>query len=213
MCWPGLPNFFPSGWHLHESLQGGDGANAFASADDEISAVGASYAAGLLEHAAAMTVLGTPTVNGMRRFRPYSFAPDRICWGLENRGVLVRLQGAPGDPGSHLENRLGEPAANPYVYTAASLAAGLDGVRRQAKPPPLVYGDPYAIDAPLLPTTLGDAVEALDRSEHYRAVFGGAFVDYIVKMKRAELARFEAAEGDGGDAVTPWEMDEYFETY
>ncbi len=212
MCWPGLPNFFPSGWHLHQSL-GSERGNAFASDEDVVSPIGRSYAAGILEHAAAMTLLGTPTINGLRRFRPYSFAPDRICWGLENRGALVRVQGAAGDTGTHLEIRVGEPAANPYAYVAATLAAGLDGVGRGLAPPPLVESDPYAVDAPLLPATIEEAVAALEKSDFYRGAFGDAFVDYIAMMKRAELTRFQAATATDADGVTAWEMDEYFEAY
>ncbi len=212
MSWPALPNFFPSGWHLHQSLRG-PGGNAFASADEVLSPVGRSYAAGVLEQAQAMTVLGTPTINGLRRFRPYSFAPDRVCWGLENRGTLVRVQGAPGDTGSHLEIRNGEPAANPYLYMASTLAAGLDGVRRQLQPPPLVDKDPYTVDVPLLPNTMAEAVTALEKSDFYREVFGGRFVDYLAMMKRAELGRFSEAEKNADEGVTAWEMDEYFEAY
>ena len=98
MCRPGLPNFFSSGWHLHQSLLSrADGSNAFASVDASLSALGKQYVAGLLEHTAPMTVFAVPTVNGYRRFRPYSFAPDRVCWAIENRGALVRVQGSPGD--------------------------------------------------------------------------------------------------------------------
>lgn len=212
MCWPGLPNFFPSGWHLHQSLVGVSG-NAFSSELEIVSPVAGAYAAGVLEHAAAMTVLGTPTINGLRRFRPYSFAPDRVCWGLENRGALVRVQGGAGDPGTHLEIRLGEPAANPYAYMAAALAAGLDGVRRQLVPPPMVESDPYAAEAALLPTSMEDAVNALDTSDFFRRTFGDAFVDYVAMMKRAELERFAKAANAADDGVTAWEMDEYFEAY
>src|SRR5262249_7742565 len=76
MCRPPLPNFFSSGWHLHESLLSRqDGSNAFASEDDYLSATGRQFVAGLLEHAMPMTVFAAPTVNGYKRFRPYSFAP------------------------------------------------------------------------------------------------------------------------------------------
>nr|MDQ2959954.1 glutamine synthetase family protein [Candidatus Dormibacteraeota bacterium] len=131
MCWPAFPNFFPSGWHLHESLtDASSGANAFASESEMLAPVGRQFVAGLLEHAKPMTIFTTPTVNGYGRFRPYSFAPDRIGWALENRGAMVRVQGGKGDTGTHLENRLGEPAANPYLYMAANIAAGLDGITR-----------------------------------------------------------------------------------
>src|SRR5258708_22112052 len=100
-----------------------------------------------------MTVFATPTVNGYKRYRPYSFAPDRVCWALENRGALVRVQGSPGDANAHVENRMGEPAANPYLYMAANIAAGLHGVRRHLSPPPPVEADPYAEDTTPLPAS------------------------------------------------------------
>ena len=214
MSWPGLPNYFPSGWHLHESLADSGGGNTFASESADVSDLARQYVAGLLEHARPMTLLASPTVTGLRRYRPYSFAPDRICWGMENRGVLVRAQGTPGDRGSHLENRLGEPAANPYLYAAGSLAAGLDGIRRGLTPPDPIVGDPYSIDdLPRLPTSMAEAVAALDDDTFYREALGAGLVDYLVMMKRAELKRFEDSGQTGGDGVTAWEMNEYLEVF
>jgi len=218
MCRPALPNFVSSGWHLHESLLSRtDGRNAFASENDYLSETGRQFVAGLIEHAMPMTVFATPTVNGYKRFRPYSFAPDRVTWALENRGALVRAQGAPGDSNSHVENRMGEPAANPYLYMAANIAAGLDGIKRKLAPPPPVEADPYAVEAPMLPTSLADAVAALDKDTFFREAFGGTLVDYLLQMKRAELARHDAAVAENpppeGQDVTDWEMREYFEFY
>jgi glutamine synthetase len=218
MCRPALPNFFSSGWHLHQSLTSReDGGNAFASLEAALSGVGTQYVAGLLDHALPMTLFSTPTVNGYKRYRPYSFAPDRVCWAVENRGVLVRVQGAPGDTSSHVEMRLGEPAANPYLYMAANIAAGLDGIRRELEPPPAVEADPYAAAAPMLPTSLADAVSALDADDFYRKAFGDTLVDYLLQMKRAELARYDAALAASplpeGQEVSDWEMREYFEFF
>jgi glutamine synthetase len=218
MCRPALPNFFSSGWHLHESLiSREDGRNAFASQDETLSAVGRQFTAGLLEHSMPMTVFATPTVNGYKRFRPYSFAPDRVCWAVENRGALVRVQGAPGDENSHIEMRMGEPAANPYLYMAANIAAGLDGLRRGAEPPPPVEADPYAAEAQMLPTSLAEAVGELEKDSFFRGAFGDVLVDYVLQMKRAELARYEAALAENpppeGQEVSDWEMREYFEFY
>jgi len=218
MCRPGLPNFFSSGWHLHECLLSRqDGRNAFASEDDYLSATGRQFVAGLLEHAIPMTVFAAPTVNGYKRFRPYSFAPDRVCWALENRGTLVRVQGAPGDANSHVENRMGEPAANPYLYMAANIAAGLDGIRRKLEAPAPVETDPYAAAAAMLPTSLSSAVDALEHDDFFRKAFGDTLVDYLLQMKRAELARHDAALAENpppdGQDVSDWEMREYFEFY
>jgi glutamine synthetase len=218
MCRPGLPNFFSSGWHLHQSLiSREDGGNAFASPDASLSALGRQYVAGLLDHALPMMPFSTPTVNGYKRYRPYSFAPDRVCWAVENRGALVRVQGSPGDGSSHVEMRIGEPAANPYLYMAANIAAGLDGIRRGLAAPPPVEADPYAAQAPMLPTSLADAVGALDADEFYRKSFGDTLVDYLLLMKRAELARYEASLAENpppeGQDVSDWEMREYFEFF
>ena len=209
MCWPALSNFFPSGWHLHESLVDPDsGANALASDTDLLTPVGRHFVAGLLDSAPAMAVFGDPTVNAYARFRPYSFAPDRVAWAADNRGALIRVQGGPGDPGTHVENRLGEPAANPYLWLAANIAAGLDGIARGAEPPPIVTGDPYATEGTLLPQSLGEAVDALAASGVYRAAFGDALIDYLVMMKRSEI-EIHAQANDR----SAWEMAEYFEIF
>jgi glutamine synthetase len=218
MCRPGLPNFFSSGWHLHESLiSRQDGTNAFASADDWLSQAGRQFVAGLIEHSMPMTVFATPTVNGYKRYRPYSFAPDRVCWALENRGALVRVQGAPGDTNSHVEMRMGEPAANPYLYMAANIAAGLDGMRRQLDPPPPVEADPYASQNPMLPTSLAEAIGALEKDSFFREAFGDTLVDYLLQMKKSENGRYEAAIAESPlmdpQDVSEWEMREYFEFY
>ena len=217
MCTPGLPNFFSSGWHLHQSLVSrGSGANAFAAPDAPLSVTGRQYVSGLLHHALPMMLFSVPTVNGYRRFRPYSFAPDRVCWAMENRGALVRVQGAPGDTSSHVENRIGEPAANPYLYLAANIAAGLDGIRRGLDIAP-VEDDPYAAHAPMLPTSLDEAVKALEADDFYRGAFGSHIVDYLLMMKRSELGRFEEARAANPPSedqpVTDWEMREYFEFF
>jgi len=118
---------------------------------------------------------------------------------------------------SHVENRMGEPAANPYLYMAANIAAGIDGIRRQAQPPPPVDADPYVTQNPMLPTSLADAVGALEKDDFFRAAFGGTLVDYLLQMKRAELARYDAAMAENpppdGQDVSDWEMREYFEFY
>jgi glutamine synthetase len=210
MCRPALPNFFSSGWHLHQSLRGlGDGSWAFMNGSDDgepLSVVGRQFLAGILEHAIPMSVFTTPTINGYKRFRPYSFAPDRVTWAVENRGAMVRVQGGPGDPGTHLENRMGEPAANPYLYMAANIAAGLDGIATEKTPPPPASVDPYAAETAKLPRTLWEAVDALEKDEFFRRAFGKLLIDYMVMMKRSEIDRFL------GD-ITDWEQREYFEFF
>jgi glutamine synthetase len=75
-------------------------------------------------------------LNGYERYRPFSLGPDRAIWARENHGVIVRVPGGPGDATTHLENRVGEPAANPYLYMASQVVCGLDGLKNGNDPGP-----------------------------------------------------------------------------
>jgi glutamine synthetase len=213
MCRPALPNLFSSGWHLHLSLIGRKRKiNAFAgNKRDGLSAIGLNFLGGLLAHAHAAAAFTTPTVNGYKRYRPYTLAPDRAIWARDNRGVMVRLLGANGDPATHLENRIGEPAANPYLYMASQIYSGLDGIAAD-RDPGAAADTPYETKAPALPKDLGEALTALRASEVFRNGFGAAFIDYYLHIKEAEFMRFKAEAG-GEDAVTRWEQNEYFDLF
>ncbi|MFZ1922125.1 MAG: glutamine synthetase, partial [Xanthobacteraceae bacterium] len=215
MCRPALPNLFSSGWHLHQSLIARkDRRNVFAGNEREgLSATGLQYLGGLLEHAQAAAAFTTPTVNGYKRYRAYTLAPDRAIWARDNRGVMVRVLGEPGDPATHLENRVGEPAANPYLYMASQIYAGLDGMAKKSDPGPSA-DTPYETQAPLLPKSLGEALTALRGDTLFKESFGTAFVDYYIRLKTAELDRFKAEAASGGDGeVTAWEQNEYFDMF
>ncbi len=214
MCRPVQPNLFASGWHLHQSLIDKNGGNAFVGNTREgLSALGLNFLGGLLAHAQAAAAFTTPTVNGYKRYRAYTLAPDRAIWARDNRGVMVRLLGRPGDASTHLENRVGEPAANPYLYMASQIYAGLDGIAQKRDPGPSA-DTPYEADAPLLPKDLREACAALRASGVFRKGFGDAFVDYFAHIKEAEFARFTAESGDTGTTViTTWEQNEYFDLF
>ncbi|HZR90470.1 MAG TPA: glutamine synthetase family protein [Bradyrhizobium sp.] len=208
MCRPKLPNVFASGWHLHQSIVArGSGDNAFMAKEggEPLSEFGRCYLAGLLQHARASAVFSTPTINGYKRYRSYSLAPDRAIWGRDNRGVMIRVLGGPGDPATRLENRIGEPAANPYLYMASQVLAGLDGADRKLEAPPSA-DTPYETKAALLPKSLREAVFALHEDSFFRNALGAEFVDYYVHIKNAEIERFQAE-------VSDWEHREYFEMF
>jgi glutamine synthetase len=197
-----------SGWHLHQSLKDRKGgANAFMPTREGelLSDAGRHFLGGLLKHARASAVFTTPTLNGYKRFRPHSLAPDRATWGHDNRGVMVRALGGAGDPATRLENRVGEPAANPYLYMASQVLAGLDGLERRLDPGPCADA-PYDTKAEPLPKSLAEAVAALRSDAFFREKLGGDFIDYLITIKDAEIARFQSE-------VTEWEHREYFETF
>jgi glutamine synthetase len=220
MCRPALKGYYSSGWHLHQSIvDARTGENLFAPQreGDRLSPLGRAFLGGVLKHAAAAAAFTTPTVNGYRRFQPNSLAPDRAGWGYDHRGAMVRVLGGVGDPGTRLENRVGEPAANPYLYLASQLVSGLDGIDNALDPGPEDF-EPYQAERPALPKSLLEALEALGRSTLFRREIGDVFIDYFLKLKRNEAGRFLRYLEDNGhteppDEPTDWEQNEYFDFF
>jgi glutamine synthetase len=205
MCRPPFPHIMSSGWHLHQSLVDlQTGANAFvrsapaegstrADAHHCLSEVGTQWLAGLLAHARGMTALCTPTINGYGRFQPNALAPSAVRWGQDNRGAMLRVVGAAGDPATRVENRVGEPAANPYLCMAAQIHAGLDGLARELTPPPASEA-PYAAGGEQLPSSLGEALAALRDDAELSAGLGQGFAPYFCQIKQSEIDRHAQAE-------------------
>ena len=195
-----------TGWHLHQSLfelATGKGVFVPDAQGTVLSLLASSYLGG--------SAARTPPPRPRSRRRPstatsatsrISLAPDRIAWGIDNKGAMIRAVGGVGDPATRLENRSGEPAANPYLYIASQLVSGMDGVDRGLVPPAPTT-DPYAAVAEPLPTNLGAAVDALSLDETFRAAFGNVVVDWYATIKRAEFARYLRH-------VSDWEQREYF---
>jgi glutamine synthetase len=207
MAVPKIANSFPSGWHMHQSLTR-DGANLFAAGEDEagpLSALGMAYLGGLLDHAPATALLTTPTVNGYKRQRPDGFAPYKAAWAQENRGAMLRVIGDGGDGASRIENRIGDPAANPYLYIASQIIAGRAGMAAKADPGKPVAAA-YLSDRAVLPGSLGEALAAFADSAVLKAELGQSFHHYFHSLKQFEWNRFLSA-------VTDWEHQEYFEMF
>jgi glutamine synthetase len=233
MCRPQFPNIVSSGWHLHQSLYdpqtganaftntaspsreggraatGGDGVPAHAS--DVLSATGAHWLAGLLAHARASCAFAVPTINGYARYQPNMMAPQRAIWGVGSRGAALRVvaSGKPNDLAARIENRLGEPAANPYLYIASQIHAGLDGIAHGVDPP-AADASSYAVQADnALPKSLPAALHALATDPALRDGFGEAFVSYYSHIKWHETSRFDA----NAEQSVAWQQTEYFYLY
>jgi glutamine synthetase len=203
---PQLEGMEPSGWHLHQSLAG-KGRNLFASPGEPygLSAEALGFLGGLLAHAHESSLLVAPLINSYKRYEPGSFAPSAACWTRETRGSLVRVLAGTDEDRTRLEFRGGDSAANPYLYIASQLIAGLDGMEQGVDPGP-PEADPRDSRAPSLPSSLMEAIEAFAGSALFRKALGDAFVDYLVAIKRHEAERFLSA-------VTDWEQQEYFRSF
>jgi glutamine synthetase len=197
-----------SGWHLHQSLRRkSDGVNAFMPETEgqDLSTLGLHYLGGLKAHACGAAALASPTINGYRRYRPFSLAPDRAIWARDNRGAMLRVLGGVGQNATRIENRVGEPTANPYLYLASQLFSGLDGMRHKTDPGPSADA-PYETPAEQLPRSLGDALACLRKDEMLTEQMGKSFIDYLCHIKTAEIARFNLE-------VSEWEHREYFDMF
>jgi glutamine synthetase len=215
MCRPPFPSIMSSGWHLHQSLVDHKthenvfkpliAADKHAKTTEVLSTTGQHYLAGLLAHAAGCTALSNPTINAYDRFAPGALAPQSIVWGVDNRGAMLRVIAA--GEATRIENRAGEPLANPYLYMASQIYAGLDGIKRQLELP-LPCLDPYASNATKLPTQLPTALAALKADKVLLKGFGSDFIAYYQRIKEQELRRFK----ESTDPVE-WMRREYFSRY
>ncbi|MGE0066535.1 MAG: glutamine synthetase family protein [Solirubrobacterales bacterium] len=187
-----------SSCHLHISLRGEDGGNAFA-ADQELFE---SFVAGQLACMAELTLLYAPHVNSYKRFAPGSFAPTAVAWGRDNRTCAVRVVGH--GEGLRVENRLPGADVNPYLALAALIAAGLHGVDNELELEPAFEGNAYESGKPRVPSNVYAARDAFAASEVAATAFGAEVVEHYLNRAGAEIANFEAA-------VTDWERYRGFE--
>lgn len=199
--------------HLHVSLFE-DGRNIFWDAEaGELTDAFRWSIGGLLDHAAALQAFLGPTVNCAKRYRKGTYAPASVTWGFENRSVAIRVKAGRGDA-THIEDRLGSAASNPYLALGGMLVAMLDGIDRRLEPPPPLQENAYhRDDLVLLPRTLEDALAAFEADATLLGALDPEFTRAFSALKRHEIAKARAAnEGYGGDAwhdaVTEWERDQ-----
>jgi glutamine synthetase len=152
-----------------------------------------------------MMVFLNPTLNSYRRINAEALVPTRVCWGHDHRMTLVRVPRERG-AATRLETRLGDGTANPYLASAAVLAAGLDGIERALTPPApiegFLYELPESAQGAALPTSFAEALDALEGDAVLRAALGEPLIETFREIKAAELERFRSW-------VTDWEFAEY----
>ncbi len=217
---PPFAGAMASGWHLHQSLvnlAGAEGRNVFrreaaGGAQQDARAVlsdtGTHWLAGLLAHAGGLAALSVPTANGYARFHGSPMAPGGVHWGFDHRGAMLRVIGAPGDEATRIENRLGEPLANPYLCLAGQVWAGLDGLERRLEPGPAVraaYAASAADGGHRLPLTLEQALDALAADTVLSEGLGAPMRRVYEAVRRAEGARRAAAQD-----IDDWDRRELF---
>jgi glutamine synthetase len=191
-----------SSFHLHSSLWDRKGSKALF-AGGATSPLFAAWLSGQLALARELSLFYAPSINAYRRYQAGSFAPTRIVAGIDNRTCGFRLCGAGAS--FRVENRIPGADANPYLAVAATVAAGLHGIRTKLKAPALYRGNAYAdASLPQVPKTFREAIAALEGSRAAREAFGQRVVEHYLHAARMEQQAFDAA-------VTDWELCRNFE--
>ncbi|WP_171164045.1 glutamine synthetase family protein [Streptomyces sp. I05A-00742] len=196
-----------SGLHLHLSLWSDD-EPVLPDPDGKPSALARHAVAGLLTVLPELAPLYAPNVNSYRRYASESFAPTGFTWGFDNRTCAVRVVGR--GRGLHLEIRLPGADANPYLALTAALAAIEHGIDHTLEPPPAAEGSAYAQDAPPVPATLAEALDAFRKGALGRKLLADGVVEHYARAAEVELE----ALGDAVDAeaVTEAELHRWFES-
>jgi glutamine synthetase len=213
-----LANRTGSGMHMHLSLADRDTKNLFHDASDRrglgLSTLAYHFLGGLLAHAPALTAFAAPCVNSYKRlvvgrsFSGATWAPAYISYGANNRTSMIRV------PFGRLELRLTDSCSNPYLATAAVIAAGLDGIDRQLDPGEPQNVNHYTLSESelrergigVLPQSLHEAVLALEGDPLFGETLGREFVAEFIRLKRMEWVEYQRH-------VSDWEVQKYLEFF
>jgi glutamine synthetase len=179
-----------SGLHIHTSMNDINGNNLFALEDGKATETLKHYIAGLQHYLPRAFALISPTINSYKRFVPDLSAPMNLEWGYDNRTTGFRIP-YDTDANGRVENRIAGADANPYLFTAATLACGLLGVREKLEPTPPVEVNAYDLPA-AFPRDLGVALVVLQNCQPIIDLMGRDFIDSFVSIKLMEIAHFQA---------------------
>ncbi len=213
-----MSNRTGSGMHMHLSIADENKTNLFLNKHDQrglgLSPLAYQFLAGILAHAPALTALVAPSVNSYKRlvvgrsFSGATWAPAYMSYGNNNRTSMVRI------PFGRLELRLPDSCCNPYLATAAVIAAGIDGIDRKLDP-----GEPHNFNhytaseaqlrdkgIKLLPQSLHEALAALESDTLFSQTLGEPLIREFLRLKSMEWIDYHRHVGE-------WEINRYLEFF
>jgi glutamine synthetase len=203
-----------SGMHTHQSLFRGK-TNAFWDRDAqwELSETALHYIGGLLQHARGYCAITNPLVNSYKRLVPGYEAPVNVAWSMRNRSPMLRIPDRRG-AGTRIEQRMPDPAANPYLALAVQLAAGLDGIETQADSREPVntniwemsHREKRRLRIDDLPHNLEEACDELEKDDVIKTALGDHIARNFLEAKRQEWREYISQ-------VSQWELENYLAKY
>jgi glutamine synthetase len=197
--------------HVHQSLYGlksGDSLFYDGSKEFSISDTMIHYIAGQQKFLKPFLVMCAPTINSYTRLVKGFWAPTTASWGVENRTTALRV--IPGSAKSQrVEFRLGAADGNPYLVSAAIIAAGLRGIEEKLHPTDPLQGNAYEQEDGLpaelqLASNLRDAVRDFQACSQAEEIFGHDFTEHFASSRLWEVREYERQ-------VTDWQLERYFE--
>lgn len=191
-----------AGGHVHSSIES-NGKNVFASGAGQLSDLGQSFVAGLIDTMGEFAALFSPYVNSYKRIDPEMFVADRASWGLDDRTSACRLL-LESTSGARVENRVPGADANPFLVAVGLLAGGLIGIEKEMTLP----ADSRIEAAAKLPLNLASAVDLFLKSARTRETLGDTLVDAFGATRRAEVQRYESWLRNH---ISDWELSRHLE--
>jgi len=196
-----------NGMHVHMSLFKGS-KNVFFNKKDKyhLSETARYFIAGLMKHARDITAVTNQWVNSYKRLVPGYEAPVYLSWARRNRSTLVRVpMHKPGkEKATRIEYRSPDPACNPYLVFAVTLAAGLEGIKKKYKIPNPIEEDIYTmkperreeLGIKSLPDNLFEAIQCTEDSKLLRKALGDHIFNKFIENKKIEWDRYKVHVSD-----------------
>ena len=107
-------------------------------------------------------------------------------------------------PAMRVESRIPGGDVNPYLAFAATIAAGLHGIENGLELAPALEGNAYVSGVERFPSTLREAIAALENGSMARGALGDDVVDHYLHYARTEQELFDRV-------VTNWERERLYE--
>ena len=202
------PDQAGNGAHIHFSAWDGSGErNVFHDPAGRfgLSQTAERFVAGILEHLPGLLALTAPSFNSYLRLLPQYWSSAYTCWGADNREASVRVPSTfwgLEQPSTNLEYKPTDASCNPYIAFGALIAAGLDGIERELSPPEPLDIDPATLSdeertarrAERYPTTLGDALDQLEKDHALTAAMGDLLARSYLAVHRSEWEAYSEAD-------------------
>lgn len=179
---------YNSGCLSHSLWDANGRRNLFHSSTGEISEMGKKWLGGLLHHSPALSCLLAPGIGCRTQLSKGSVSKSAYfaTCGCNNNTCAFNVK-LHGGQETHIENKLASAMANPYIVLAATIAAGLDGIKHNLSAEQSLNRASVQQKQFAIPVKLEDALVALEEDSVICAALGEPFVQYFIAMKRLEI--------------------------